>query len=272
MADLNTQRESLAKGRFSQGLALGLVLQLVAAPFLPTAWAQEPAKPTPRPTELEQKTAQQHYQAGVMFFQAENWNAARAEFEAAYQLTKYPDLLYNLAKIAEKQGRTADEVRYLEEYLASKPQDSETVRARLAVIRPGVQAAGTTAGGTTSGSQASSLPWPAIGIAAGGVAFLIIGIACGGAALDAASTVASPTNNGKPFNADLFATQERGKQLSAAAIAFDVMGGLALAAGGGWIGYWVYQRQQQKKLAAPPMTALVPFGPGGPGVGVVGSF
>ena len=127
MADLNTQRESLVRDDFHRARA-GLGAAVVAAPFLPTAWAQEPAKPTPRPTELEQKTAQ-HYQAGVMFFQAENWNAAQAEFEAAYQLTKYPDLLYNLAKIAEKQGRTADEVRYLEEYLASKPQDSETVRA-----------------------------------------------------------------------------------------------------------------------------------------------
>jgi tetratricopeptide (TPR) repeat protein len=220
---------------------------------------------------MEQKAAQQHYQAGVMFFQAENWNAARAEFEAAYQLTKYPDLLYNLAKIAEKQGRTADEVRYLDEYLATNPRDSEAVRARLAVIRPTVPAAATTAPGTTS-TGSSSLPWPAIGIAAGGVAFLIIGIACGGAAISAANTVASPTNTGKPFNADLFATQEQGKQLSSAAIAFDVLGGLALAAGGGWLGYWFYQRQQQKKLATPVKTALVPWGPGGPGVGLVGSF
>jgi hypothetical protein len=84
--------------------------------------------------------------------------------------------------------------------------------------------------------------------------------------------VASPSNSGKPFNADLFATQERGKQLSSAAIAFDVLGGLALAAGGGWLGYWFYQRQQQKKMAAPVKTALVPLGPGGPGLGLVGSF
>lgn len=245
-----------------------MALQILAGPVVTSAWAQAPAQAPSQPSEMEQRAAQQHYQAGVMFFQAENWNAARAEFEAAYQLTKYPDLLYNLAKIAEKQGRTADEVRYLDEYLATNPKDSEVVRARLAAIRPTVASAST----TTAGSSTQSLPWPAIGIAAGGAAFLIIGIACGGAAIDAANTVASPSNTGKPFNSDLFATQERGKQLSSAAIAFDVLGGLALAAGGGWLGYWFYQRHQQKKLAAPAQTALVPFGPGGPGLGLVGRF
>lgn len=250
------------------GLCLGLTLHLLAGPWATQAQAQTPAPAqdqtpaaaAPPPSELEQKAAQQHYQAGVMFFQAENWNAARAEFEAAYQLTKYPDLLYNLAKIAEKQGRTADEVRYLDEYLATNPKDADEVRARLAVIRP------------KGGSTSRSLPWPAIGMAAGGAAFLIIGIGCGAAALDAANTVASPANSGKPFNADLFATQERGKQLSSAAIAFDVMGGLALAAGGGWLGYWFYQRHMQNKTTPPSKTALVPVGPGGPGLAVIGRF
>lgn len=247
----------------ARALCLALALELFAGPIAAHAQAQQPPQPASaaQPSELEQKAAQQHYQAGVMFFQAENWNAARAEFEAAYQLTKYPDLLYNLAKIAEKQGRTADEVRYLDEYLATNPKDADEVRARLAVIRP------------KAPTTTRPIPWPAVGIAAGGAAFLIIGIACGGAALDAANTVASPANSGKPFNADLFATQERGKQLSSAAIAFDVLGGLALAAGGGWLGYWFYQRHMQNKnQAPPPKTALVPVGPGGPGLGLIGSF
>lgn len=237
-----------------------MCLTLQVSGGLSSAQAAPPASTSAAPSELEQKAAQQHYQAGVMFFQAENWNAARAEFEAAYQLTKYPDLLYNLAKIAEKQGRTADEVRYLDEYLATNPKDSDEVRARLTVIRPKL-------------SQVSQKPpWPAIGIAAGGAAFLIIGISCGAAAIAAANTVASSGNSGKPFSAELFATQERGKQLSGAAIAFDVLGGLALAAGGGWLGYWFYQRHMQNKNPPPPKTALVPLGPGGPGLGLIGSF
>lgn len=264
MAESTHDVHRSVRNPLARSIPLGLALQLLGSTWTPTAWAQGTAPATAQapapPNELEQKAAQQHYQAGVMFFQSGNWNAARAEFEAAYQLTKYPDLLYNLAKIAEKQERTADEVRYLDEYLATNPKDADEVRARLAIIRPQQSAA------------AKPLPWPAIGIAAGGAAFLIIGFACGGAALDAASTVASSGNSGKPFNADLFATQERGKQLSGAAIAFDVLGGLALAAGGGWLGYWFYQKHQQSKTPPAPKAALLPMGPGGPGLAVIGSF
>ena len=263
-------------GRFARVVAGCLALHFTVGGTLPSAWAQQKASPAPgaaaapaptaqagapgQPSQLEQQAAQQHYQAGVMFFEAQNWSAARAEFEAAYQLTKYPDLLYNLAKIAEKQGRTADEVRYLDEYLAGNPPDAEQVRARLQVIRPATPA------------EKKPLPWGAIGLLAGGGAALIIGFACGGAALAAADTVASSSNSGKPFTSDLFATQERGKQLSSAAIAFDVIGGVALAAGAGWLGYWLYQRHKANATPPAPKTALIPWGPAGPGVGLVRSF
>jgi hypothetical protein len=80
-------------------------------------------------------------------------------------------------------------------------------------------------------------------------------------------------NAGKPFTADLFATQERGKQLNSAAIAFDVIGAVALAGGGAWIGYWLYQRHKSKKGAPSPgagtKAALLPTGLG---IALTGSF
>src|SRR5262249_52230072 len=138
----------------------------------------------------------------------------------------------------------------LEQYLLTNPKDAPAVRERLEQIRNQHLAA------------SSRPPVPAIGLLAGGGAALIIGIACGGAAIAAANTVAHANNNANPSTADLLNTQERGKQLNGAAIAFDVIGGAALAAGGAWLGYWLYKRQKAKHAAPAPTTALVPQGLG----------
>lgn len=221
---------------------------------------ESPAASTPN--DDENRIAQQHYENGVTFFQAGNYPAARAEFEAAYQLTHYPDLLYNLAQVVQKQGRTADEERYLREYLATSPKDATEVRTRLAQIET-----------PPPPPEVSRLPpTPALALAAGGAAALLIGIACGGAALSAAATVADPMNSNKPFTADLLATQVHGQQLSSTAIAFDVLGGAALAAGGAWIGYWFYQRHQAQKAAPPARTARTILLPSGLGIALTGSY
>jgi tetratricopeptide (TPR) repeat protein len=203
----------------------------------------------PEPSAAEQEAAANHYQSGVSFFQSGNYAAARAEFEAAYQLTRYPDLLFNLAKVAEQQSRTDDEVRYLDEYLATSPKDADEVRARLAKIRRPAR-------------KQRLPPTAAMILAGGGVAALIIGIGCGGGAIAAARTVGDPANQGQPFSADLLNTQQSGIQLSRAAIAFDVIGGTALAAGGAWIGYWLYKRRDAKPATAGVQTALRPSGLG----------
>jgi hypothetical protein len=213
------------------------------------------------PTEQETVAAQQHYQSGVSFFESGNYAAARAEFEAAYQLTHLPDLLYNLAQVAQKQDRSADEERYLREYLTTNPKDATEVRNRLSQLEALHPPA----------DYGRIPPTPALGLAAGGVLSFIIGFACGGAAISAANTVADAMNNNKPFTADLLNTQEKGKQLNGAAIAFDVIGGAALAAGGAWIGYWLYQKQQAKK-SAPTAPAKVALTPTGLGVLLSGSF
>lgn len=228
------------------------------------AAATPPAPPQPGGqkalTPEEEAAAQQHYQSGVAFFQAANYPAARAEFEAAYQLTHLPDFLYNLAKVAEKQARTDDEERYLKEYLATNPADASEVRARLEVIQQAKPV-----------SYPKLPPTPALALVGAGVGALIIGIACGGASLAAANTVADPANSGKPFTAELFNTQQTGMQLNSAAIALDVIGGAALAAGGAWIGYWLYQKHkaEQRRPTPAPSTALVTKGLG---IAVIGSF
>jgi tetratricopeptide (TPR) repeat protein len=266
-----------------RALALVLSLSMLFGPLVPLAHAQAPpnpaanpaANPGPAPADPAQKPdaapakgqpnademriAQQHYENGAQFFTAGNYPSARAEFEAAYQLTHLPDLLFNLAQVAQKQGRTADEERYLTEYLGYNPKDSADVRKRLDQIK------------SERPAEVQRLHPAAIGLVAGGAAALIIGIACGGAAISAASSVADSMNSGKPFTAELFATQERGKQLNSAAIAFDVIGAAALIGGGAWIGYWLYQRQKAKK-GAPSPGASAFLRPSGLGIALTGSF
>lgn len=251
-----------------RALAFALSLSTLLAPIAVHAQAPPPATTTAPPAATpapggpsadEMRIAQQHYENGATFFTAGNYPSARAEFEAAYQLTHLPDLLFNLAQVAQKQGRTADEERYLAEYLTYNPKDSTEVRKRLDQIRADRPA------------EVQRLHPAAIGLLAGGGVMLIIGIACGGAAIGAANTVADSMNSGKPFTAELFATQERGKQLNSAAIAFDVLGAAALAGGGAWLGYWLYQRNKAKK-GAPSPAASAFLRPNGLGIALTGSF
>lgn len=98
-------------------------------------------------------------------------------------------------------------------------------------------------------------PLPLVGMLGGGAAALVIGIACGAAALSAANTVSDPANSGQPFNASLYATQQRGLDENGAAIAFSIIGGGLLAASGGWLGYWLSHRQHPSKKSLPfPVT------------------
>jgi len=101
---------------------------------------------------------------------------------------------------------------------------------------------------------------PMMGLIGAGAATLAIGIACGGAAISAADTVASVSNNGNPFSAELYGIQERGKQLNGAAIALDVIGGIALAGGGTWLGFWLHRRSHMRREES--STKLLPTGTG----------
>ena len=242
------------------------------SPSPPTA-PVEPVKPdappagtqTPQPSPEEVDAAKRHFESGVDFFQRGNYTAARAEFEAAYQLTKYPQLLFNLGKTAEKLNLTADAVRYLEGYLASNPSDADVseVRAKLAELRKQVPQAGTA---TTPAASAAVPPGklpplPALVLMGAGAGLLIVGIGCGAGALAAAGSFT-------PGSSVPYSKYAEGKALDAAGIAFDVIGGAALAAGVAWTGYWAYQRSKASKQA-PAAVSLIPLGAG---IGVAGTF
>lgn len=78
---------------------MALVVPPVMTAFPTTAFAQK-AKPTREQLPLE---ARGHWDAGVAFAQkGSSWDAARASFKAAYDLSKNPRVLYNVG-ICEKE-------------------------------------------------------------------------------------------------------------------------------------------------------------------------
>lgn len=244
-----------------------------ADPTTPTTAQPDPAKPDapppgpqgPQPSPEEVDAAKRHFESGVDFFQRGNYTAARAEFEAAYALTKYPQLLFNLGKTAEKLNLTADAIRYLEGYLASNPSEADVieVRAKLVELRKQPTATPAPAAQPTTPPPGKLPPVPALALLGAGAGLLIIGIGCGAGALAAAGSFT-------PGSSVPYSKYTEGKALDAAGIAFDVIGGAALAAGVAWTGYWAYQRSKaNKQQQQQPAVSLIPLGAG---LGVAGQF
>ena len=249
---------------------------------------------TAAPTKEDLAEAKLHFQAGVKAFESGVYPTAAAEFQAAYRLSKRPDLLYNLARVAETMGQPSQAIDYLEGYLRDRPdakdraqvrKDMERLR-RLMQAEREVQAAPVPEQPLTpqpvtpkppqpvappvapqpTAPAAPTLwqklpPWPALTLMGGGTLLLITGFGLGGAALSTADQV----QTGMTYNRDL---DSRGRSLNAAAISLDVLGGLALAAGVGWTVWWALHR----KPATPAKSALLllPTVDAAPGAAVLG--
>lgn len=258
------------------------LLSALALAFLTAtpAWAETAdgnAKPptASQPSDAEMAAAKQHFDTGAQFFKDGNFAAARAEFQAAYDLSKLTPLLYNLGRAAEGQGQKADALRYYEQYLATNPSDAPEVQKRVELLRSESPSAASNAqaldGGPAWLKGTSKLPpVPALAALGAGVAFLAIGIGTGAAALSVQKDVASASQ--RYWTGDVAALYDKGKALNGAAIAFDVLGGIALAGGAAWTGYWFYLRGKQPSTNATSATPTAQIIPTGNGLAVVGRF
>jgi tetratricopeptide (TPR) repeat protein len=78
--------------------------------------------------------AKGHYKTGAAYYQRGKYLEAIREFEQSYQLSRRPDILYNLAQCHDKLGDHEKVVEYLRRYLKDRPtaSDQEQVKAWLA--------------------------------------------------------------------------------------------------------------------------------------------
>lgn len=267
-----------------RAIALGVGTLLLSASVAaqpapaPTGTAAAPAGAPRDPTPEELEEAKRSFESGVKFFNVGNYEAARASFEAAYKLSRFPALLFNLGKTAEKQNQRRDAIRFLEQYLQTNPQDAAEVDAKLRELR---KAEGLPEDGSVPpppqqplpsmgqskwlvGTQKSP-PLPSLVLLGTGAVFLLAGIGCGAGAIIAAREVEN--GNGKPYAGEVSDAFTRGRTLSGAAIALDVVGGALLAGGGAWLGYWLYKKNKHPETL--PQASLIWTGSG---LGVAGRF
>lgn len=102
------------------------------------------AAATNKPLDLD-ATAQAHFTLGVRAYSAGQYEAARAEFQAAYDLSRLPDLLHNLSEVAEKQTKLADAIRLEQDFLDHtllSDEERQAATTRIAQLRQTLAAAG----------------------------------------------------------------------------------------------------------------------------------
>jgi tetratricopeptide (TPR) repeat protein len=99
-----------------------IVLVVVLLAFAATALAQS-----------KHELARAHYKAGAAYYQRGKYVDAIREFEQSYELSRKPEILYNLAQCHDKLGQREKVVGYLKRYLKEKPkaEDREGVEAWL---------------------------------------------------------------------------------------------------------------------------------------------
>jgi len=188
--------------------------------------------------------AESHFNTGQAAYQRGAWDVAAIEFEAAYQLSHEPDLLYNLSKTAEQQGKLTESLRYARQYLTEKgaaiaPKDADEVRGRIARLESLLQPGSAAAAPVAAPPQPAAAPTPSeskqsrtipnallIGggvLTVGGIGCLAGAWATGQAARDSALTYQQWAELG-----------ERGRALNAAGLALTITGGSLVAAGAIW--------------------------------------
>lgn len=118
--------------RIALALTVTLAVPSAVATMPRTAWAQ--AKKSIRdslPTE-----AQGHWDAGVALAKRKNWDGARTSFKAAYDVSKNPRVLYNIAVAEKELGRYAAALENFRRELAEgkgqlSPADEADIRAAI---------------------------------------------------------------------------------------------------------------------------------------------
>lgn len=185
------------------------------------------------------------------------FDCAINELEAAYLIRPMPALLLNIAHAYLDYGRPRDAIVYYDRYMAEEKNLAPEARADVEKFKKQAEEKLVAMQGTPpppppiekpvekpeekppeekppevtppkvdTGSQPSAAAkWAPIGAMAIGGALLISGFACGGAAMSTAKTVVATDGT---FNSEL---DTKGKSLSNAAIALDVLGGVAIVGG-----------------------------------------
>jgi len=85
--------------------------------------------------------ARRHFDSGVAYLEESDYDAAITAFQKAYDLSKRPEILLNIATVHERKSDLASAVAALEAYLAAAPEGerAETVKLRIQNLKKRIQ-------------------------------------------------------------------------------------------------------------------------------------
>jgi tetratricopeptide (TPR) repeat protein len=147
MARMDRQRQLRA------GLMLGLCAALLGES--PSVGAQS-----------DDENARRHFESGTAYLQQSDYDDALREFQAAYNLSRRPQLLINIANVYERMGRLQEALDTLKHYLTDNPKatDTATTEGRIANLQRRIEVAGGPAADAGAAAPTSSAP-PAVSAA-----------------------------------------------------------------------------------------------------------
>lgn len=232
-----------------------------------------PASAGPSPAEIAEAKA--HYKKGVAAYERELWAAAVEEFKAAYELSKSPDILFNIARAVTHQGREEEAIGYLKKYLAAAPNASDAVSVRTEIeareraLRDRQEAARAEAAAVEARREAEAAAaearraeaqvarareeaarakhptWPGYLLLGGGFAILAAGVGLGIAAeFEARKAETGGMGGTQKFDISI---QTRGQGETISGATFDVIGGATMAAGAGLLVWALRSRPTREK-------------------------
>lgn len=226
-----------------RALLLALLLAVQVGSVSPASAAKAP--------DMTTEAAAAHTATGTTFFEAGEFEKARIEFEAAYKLTKLPELLFNISMCYEREGALRSALDYLVQYSAAKPEDAQA-KAKIERMRAELGPAPTTqatrprpaVAPETKGSEAASAPAPTlttqpaprkistrriVGLVLVGVAAVSLAATIGLGAI--AEKDRRALESGTLTYMEAVSTAEHGTTHRNAAIALGVVFGLSFGAG-----------------------------------------
>lgn len=204
--------------------------------------------------------AKLHYRAGASHYEAGRYADAIREFQAAYDASKKPEILFNIARAHTRLGHDEEAIAFLKRYLEAAPDsaDAASVRAEIeareralaerrdktraevaaelakqdaaAALREAATAQRRAEEEKKRAEQARYPKWPGYALLGGGGGVLVIGVALGAVAVSASNRVAAGSGE---FSACCAADQNLGLTAARAGLALDIVGGAMVAAGVG---------------------------------------
>jgi tetratricopeptide (TPR) repeat protein len=208
-------------------------------------------RPSQEAANADIEKARRLWESGTIYYDSKEYQKAKVEFQNAYDISHLPDFLINLAQTSAKLDQPADAAKYLEMYVQECPGAPDAPLARQRIDDLHIAMA-IKEGAKPPPAPLRLPPKPALALMGSGAVLLIVGAGLGGGAIAAGQQVGNRDNNNKVFNLDLQNAERRGRALEGAAIAFDVLGALALVSGAAWSFSWLYEQKTGISLAFSP--------------------